>query len=454
MQKNRKKTYSLAICYVLISLLQTGFNTIKNQDGTDSRWSDSSFPIKYYINPDGSGLNEVDTINAIVNSFNEWSTPDCTYASSQYAGRSGSKVASPSDFVNNLFFVTGKWPAELGGYGTIAVCTPASYSDGFIKDADIRFNAADFQWSTKGEIGRMDVQNIATHEIGHLWGLDHTMVFGATMYPYSSLGDTKQRTLDDDDIKGICYLYPNKNSSTRGEFGSVCEYNSECKSNICVASGDSGICSDNCEINEIGSCPSGFRCYEATDNNYYCFPGDNRSDICKPCESGKECASDLCISDGNMSVCSKFCVVESSNCPPGYYCAELTSGGGGCWPENDRCDYTDDSKDLGEVCYSLYECRSGLICVAARAGEKEGRCYYECLPERPECPEMSRCVTLMNDSGACMSYERETDAAGISDSSIPKDSSVTNSDAHSGTDIDILEDLSNLTGCECSFIEF
>ena len=35
-----------------------------------------------------------------------------------------------------------------------------------------------------------------------------------TMYGYSATGETKQRTLDQDDINGIIYLYGNNNSST------------------------------------------------------------------------------------------------------------------------------------------------------------------------------------------------------------------------------------------------
>ncbi len=453
MEKKRFNKYMKNILLILLISFLLSFNTIKNPDGSDAKWSDSSLPVKYNINPDGSGLPENDVINAIVNAFNEWSKPDCTYASSKYIGKTDSNEASPSDFVNNLFFITGKWPAELGGYGTIAVCTPATYSDGYIKDADIRFNAADFIWSVSGEKGKMDIQNIATHEIGHLFGLDHTMVFGATMYPYSGPAETRERTIEEDDINGICYLYPNKNSANKGEFGSACEYSTDCKSNICVANGDSGICSSICDIGKAGSCPNGFKCYEANDNNFYCFPGDNRTDLCKPCETAKDCSSELCLSDGNISICSRYCVIESSNCPSGYYCAELSNGGGGCWPEDDECNYTDELKGLGEVCYALEECKSGLICVAAKAGDKEGKCYYECDPAKSECPENSKCITLTNESGACMSSGTVSDV-GMSDSSVAVDSGVSHADTQSGSDVDIIEELSDLTGCECSLIEF
>ena len=53
--------------------------------------------------------------------------------------------------------------------------------------------------------GAFDLQTVVLHENGHVAGLDHTNVAGATMYPSYSAADC---TLAADDIAGIRALYP------------------------------------------------------------------------------------------------------------------------------------------------------------------------------------------------------------------------------------------------------
>jgi len=56
----------------------------------------------------------------------------------------------------------------------------------------------------------MDCQNIAIHEIGHLCGLADLYQptdSEKTMYGYAATGETKKRTLDQDDIDGLVHLY-------------------------------------------------------------------------------------------------------------------------------------------------------------------------------------------------------------------------------------------------------
>lgn len=72
------------------------------------------------------------------------------------------------------------------------------------------YDDADFAWSMTGEAGKMDFESLATHELGHSVGMGDLYTAGCaeqTMYGYATTGETKKRTLEAGDIKGINALY-------------------------------------------------------------------------------------------------------------------------------------------------------------------------------------------------------------------------------------------------------
>jgi matrixin/IPT/TIG domain-containing protein len=155
--------------------------------------------------PDGSHF------TALRNAYEAWN---------QDAGTAAQLIedASPSqqvrtdwqaDDLHLVFFdeddSTGYFPV---GSATVAL-TPISFAaGGRILDADVVFNGAGFSFTTSNQTNAFDVQDVATHELGHFLGLDHSGWAGASLYPYVSPGVLQQRSPSLDDQHGLREAYP------------------------------------------------------------------------------------------------------------------------------------------------------------------------------------------------------------------------------------------------------
>jgi hypothetical protein len=113
------------------------------------------------------------------------------------------------DGLNEVYF------ADIAGEGVIGVTIIWGVFGGppkfrYLAEWDMIFDDVDFDWSASGESGKMDFENIATHELGHAVGMGDLYDTGCnqeTMYGYAGLGEIIKRTLNAGDITGIKALY-------------------------------------------------------------------------------------------------------------------------------------------------------------------------------------------------------------------------------------------------------
>ena len=268
--------FSVILLAGAMILALPAFSYLPELTGTGSpqnnRWSFSAFQVQWNLNSSTTGAKifGTRTVQQVIQaSFATWiAAPNASIQLTQGANSPVTdENASPSNINLICFICTGAGFTTNDGTLAVTITTTADtvgQADGHggtaqfvgqIIKSDIIFNpnptglcfitSSSANCSAAGDT-KQDLQTVATHEIGHFFGLDHSGVVRATMYPFAPDVET---TLSWDDVAGLSLLYPKTpadvatgsitgkitNSSAAGVFGAHVFANSTTTANPYVS---------------------------------------------------------------------------------------------------------------------------------------------------------------------------------------------------------------------------
>ena len=215
----------LLLLLISIPLSSHAFVVATARDGRMLRWSDPG-ELRFVVYPPEDDVASLPSreefVEAIVRAAESWSDVEGSAVSIEIEvalpgavpPRAGYDRDDPGSNVNSILFETEVWRHEPGAFA-VTLRTYGSRTANFLH-TDIVFNAVQYRWEILEDrrprdpdgLGPVDVQGVATHEMGHALGFEHTETVPSAMLPTVGYGEIWMRDVSETDLDGLRFLYP------------------------------------------------------------------------------------------------------------------------------------------------------------------------------------------------------------------------------------------------------
>jgi hypothetical protein len=199
----------MTVVFTLLLAMPARPYTFNFTSGQHDHWATTPhYVINDNVGSNISGNNLRSVVTVIQSAFATWAQAPNSAAMAVSDGVNRSAGINNNDHLNTICFTCqGDFSKDSSTLAVTSTSTQTSGNVGAIVDADIAFNPSKnftTDATASGQTGQ-DLETVAVHEIGHFFGLSHSGVVRAIMFPFAP---PVERSLSYDDVAIISQLYP------------------------------------------------------------------------------------------------------------------------------------------------------------------------------------------------------------------------------------------------------